>query len=348
MFRWTAEPEEKLELKHLLLAAGLACIPIPLAGLAAHAQTRAETDAAVTVQQVAIGAAERRMILSIWHPAAREGTGPRPRAGGAASVSGSSLPLVIISHGTGGGPMAHVDTAEALAGAGFVVAAPMHRGDNFQDDSSVGRPEWMENRSRDVSRAIDYMLQEWPGRAQLDAGRVGIFGFSAGATTALVALGGVPDLARLAPHCAAHREFVCGIMRPEAEAAGAPPPRWTHDPRIAAAVIAAPGLGFLFEPGGLANVRAPVQLWVGAEDDTVPFASNAAAVRGSLPRSPDFHSVDGAVHLSFLAPCTAETPPQLCEDRQGFDRAAFHREFNRSVIAFFSRHLSSSEGRAEP
>ena len=329
-------------------AAGLACILMPLGSAAAQApEVVSQTAAPVAVQQVAIGASGQRMALVIWHPATSAESPTGGEAGAVPGVSGENLPLVIISHGTGAGPMAHIDTAQALAGAGFVVAAPMHRGDNFQDDSSVGRPEWMANRSRDVSSAIDFMLHEWAGRAHLDASRVGIFGMSAGATTALISAGGVPDLGRLAPHCAAQREFVCNIIPPQADAAGAPPPRWTHDPRIAAAVIAAPGLGFLFEPAGLANVRTPVQLWVGTEDDTVPYASNAAVVRRLLPEPPDFHSVEGAVHLSFLAPCTPETPPQLCQDRKGFDRSAFHQSFNRSVTAFFRQHLSTPRRRTK-
>src|SRR5690242_11430650 len=36
---------------------------------------------------------------------------------------GNKLPLVVISHGLGGGFLAHHDTAEALAYAGFAVAA---------------------------------------------------------------------------------------------------------------------------------------------------------------------------------------------------------------------------------
>jgi predicted dienelactone hydrolase len=240
--------------------------------------------------------------------------------------------------------MGHVDTAEALASSGFVVVAPMHRGDNFQDDSIVGRPQWMPSRSQDVSSAIDYMLQHWSGRAQLKSSRVGVFGFSAGATAALVSAGGVLDFARLAPHCAARREFVCNIVPPQADAAA--PPHAKPDSRIAAVVVAAPGLGFLFEPRGLAGVRVPVQLWAGSHDEVVPYETNAAVVRRLLPNRAEFHSVDGAVHLSFLAPCTAETPPVLCRDREGFDRSAFHRSFNETVTAFFRRHLVAAAPRA--
>ncbi len=297
--------------------------------LAAPASAQVPAAPAVAVVQASVEDPGHAPIpVAIWAPA-----------------EGTALPLVVISHGTGAGMISHIDTAEALARAGFAVVAPMHPGDNFRDDSAVGRPNWIADRSRHISKVIDFMLTRWDGHARLAPDRIGIYGFSAGATTALVAIGGVPVLARLAPHCAAQREFVCNIVPPAAVSAGGAPPRWTHDPRIAAAVIAAPGLGFLFEPAGLAAVRAPVQLWVGAADETVPYASNGAVVRRLLPQSPNFQSVDGAVHLSFLAPCTAESPPQICQDRPGFDRAAFHERFNQSVIAFFRQHLAATPAR---
>ncbi|MEJ6010664.1 alpha/beta hydrolase family protein [Novosphingobium aquae] len=253
-----------------------------------------------------------------------------------APSTGTGLPLVVISHGTGGGALSHVDTAQALAEAGFVVVAPMHPGDNFQDDSNVGKPAWFVDRSRHVSKVIDHMLSGWEGHARIAPGKIGIYGLSAGATTALITIGGEPDLARIAPHCAASPEFVCRIMAPQTVTT---PPVWTHDARIAAAVIAAPGIGFAFEPAGLTKVRVPIQLWVGSADETVPFKSNAAIVQRLLPKPPEFHSVSDAVHLSFLAPCTPETPPFLCQDKPGFDRRAFHNSFNKSVIAFFRQQF---------
>jgi predicted dienelactone hydrolase len=297
--------------------------------LAAPATAQAPAAPAVAVAQASVeDPGHAPIAVAIWAPA-----------------EGSGLPLVVISHGTGAGMTSHVDTARSLAGAGFVVVAPMHPGDNFQDESAVGRPNWIADRSRHVSRVIDFMLARWDGHGRIAPDRIGLFGFSAGATTALVAIGGVPDLARLGPHCATQREFVCNIIPPAAAAAGGEPPRWTHDRRVAAAVVAAPGLGFLFEPAGLAAVRAPVQLWVGAADDIVPYETNGAVIRRLLPQAPDFQRVEDAVHLSFLAPCTPQSPPQLCRDRPGFDRAAFHQRFNQAVIAFFRQHLGGMAGR---
>ncbi len=252
-------------------------------------------------------------------------------------LKGQGLPMVILSHGTGGSGLSHVDTAFALAEAGFVVVAPTHPGDNFRDDSAVGTPRWLMDRSRQVRRVSDYMLATWPRHGQLDQDRVGMFGFSAGATTTLISIGGEPDMALLASHCVAHPEFVCQLTK----AGGALPKAgdWTHEPRIRAAVVAAPGFGFLFAPEGLSRVSAPVQLWLGSRDDRVPFATNAGVVRGLLPVAPEFHSVSGAGHFGFLTPCTLG-PPMICKDPPGFDRAAFQKDFNRQVVAFFRSQLA--------
>ena len=50
-------------------------------------------------------------------------------------VTGARLPLVIYSHGRGGFFGQQHDTAEALADAGFVVAAINHPGDTANDSS---------------------------------------------------------------------------------------------------------------------------------------------------------------------------------------------------------------------
>jgi predicted dienelactone hydrolase len=35
----------------------------------------------------------------------------------------------------------------------------------------------------------------------------------------------------------------------------------------------------------------------------------------------------------------AKAAPQICQDPPGFDRAAFHRAFNQSVVDFFTTKL---------
>ena len=281
----------------------------------------------------------------IWYPTTAEAHNIRlgPPAIKSAPTSPTAQPglaMIVISHGTGAAAISHIDTAIALAEAGFIVVTPTHSGDNFQDESNVGKPAWFADRSRHVVRAIDFLTGDWRGASNVDKSKIGIFGFSAGAMTALIAIGGEPDLGRLAPHCAKQPEFACRLF-PDSDAA-VETPSWSHDPRIAAAVIAAPGLGFLFGPESLASVKAPVQLWAGSDDEIVPYASNTANVRALLPKSTEYRQVPGAGHLSFLAPCPdPSVMPAICTDQPGFDRMAFHTELNAALVAFFRKQLAA-------
>ena len=262
------------------------------------------------------------------------------------AVAGRDLPLIVMSHGTGGSFEGHYDTALALAEAGFVVAAVTHTGDNYREQSQVGR---LENRPRHIKMVVDYMLTSWQHHEALDPFRVGMFGFSAGGFTALLAIGGTPDMRTVAPHCAAHPdEWSCRMLREHKVNLSAnrsmAEPNWTHDPRIVAAVIAAPAVGYAFSAEALSAVTIPIQLWRGDSDEILPQPNYAQAVYDRLPVKPEYHVVPNAGHFAFLAPCTpalAARVPEICHDPEGFDRAAFHREFNPSVVAFFKANISA-------
>ncbi|MBI1197267.1 MAG: dienelactone hydrolase [Phenylobacterium sp.] len=286
-------------------------------------------------------AGDRPLTLGVWYPTdAPETVQPlllsRQSVAAGAPVRGEGLPLVVMSHGTGGSFADHYDTAHALAEAGFVVAAPSHTGDTYDDHSRALR---IGERAPAIVRVIDYMTAEWPDHARIDAGRIGMFGFSSGGFTALVAIGGRPDLGLIGPHCAEHPTyFDCQLKGGEpstAMSAGG------YDPRIRAAVIAAPALGFTFAPHGLDEVKVPVQLWRAGADRILPHPLYAEAVRGLLPTPPDYRVVEGADHFDFLPPCSpalAQAAPQICGDGI-FDRAGFHARFNAEVVAFLQRTL---------
>jgi predicted dienelactone hydrolase len=258
-----------------------------------------------------------------------------------APVAGRGLPLVVMSHGTGGTFEGHYDTALALAEAGFVVASVTHTGDNYRDQSAFTR---VENRPRHIKALIDYMLASWPRHDVLDPSRIGMFGFSAGGFTALVAIGGVPDMVRVASFCTAHPDD-WGCNRASELHSGpptAPPSAFVHDTRIAAAVIAAPAIGYVFTPEGLSGVKVPIQLWRGDRDEILTHPYHAQNVYDGLPIKPEYHVVPNAGHFAFLAPCSAglqSIAPDICRDPAGFDRVAFHREFNAAVVAFFKAKL---------
>lgn len=204
----------------------------------------------------------------------------------------------------------------------------------------------MSDRPRHVSRVIDHLLTTWPGRGHIDAARIGVFGFSSGGFTALAVVGGEADLRRVPPHCEGHPgDYACQLIARQPKGT---PALWPagpvagRDPRVRAAVVAAPALGFTFTEASLAAVSVPVQLWRAEADTVLPHPWYAEAVRAALPTSLDYREVPGAGHFDFLAPCTprfASMAPPLCGSQPGFDRVAFHRGFNAAVVAFFSRTL---------
>lgn len=288
--------------------------------------------------------------IGIWYPSP---DAARPVTMGPTTMSvalngaqqGKALPLVVMSHGNGSSFLGHFDTAIALADAGFVVVAVTHTGDNHADHS---RSVEVMDRPRHVSRVIDHMLSTWVGHATIDPARIGMFGFSSGGFTALVSVGGVPDFSKIGPMCRQYPgDFVCQLVAKSGSDRAVPVMSATAgaaDPRIKAAVVAAPALGFTFSPDGLKNIKVPVQLWRAENDAIVPHPRYAEAVRLALPQAPDYHVVPNAGHFDFLVPCSsalASIAPAICTSAAGFDRAAFHASFDAAVVSFLNKTLGA-------
>jgi predicted dienelactone hydrolase len=290
---------------------------------------------------------DKPLQVALWYPSGAP-EAPEPLALGAqtvardAPIAGRNHPLIVISHGTGGSNSDHFDTAQALARAGFVVAAVSHTGDTYDDRSRALR---ISERPGHLVRLIDYMTGTWralDALDALDARRIGAFGFSSGGFTVLAAIGGEPDLTLVGPHCREHPDyFDCRLGKSTGAIAPTVPAPVAHDPRIRAAVIVAPALGFTFAPAGLSRVTIPVQLWRAGEDSVLPHPLYAEAVRGALPAPPEYHVVPGADHFDFLPPCSAAlaTAAAVICGHGNFDRAAFHATFNAEIVRFFRKTL---------
>jgi len=256
------------------------------------------------------------------------------------SVTGAKLPLVIFSHGRGGTFVQNHDTVEALADAGFVVASINHPGDTFSDSSQRDTLSVWGSRPADIVRLLDFVLNTWKDRAVIDPAKVGFFGFSLGGATGFVLMGTKPDFARIAGFCK-ETTGACAQLHN-----GETPPDPIQDARIRTAVIVDPAPGVLTREN-LAAVKLPFQFWRSQFGGPgVGDGSGTERVAEGLPGKPEIHVVP-AGHFAFLAPCSAELAaavPRICTDvPAGFDRAAFHREFNAAVVQFFREQLASGE-----
>jgi predicted dienelactone hydrolase len=328
-----------MKIRRSNLFSAVVMIATAVAGACAHA--------AGFQQGLAADPDGKPLVVGVWYPSQAAGKpvslGPTTMTVAFnAPLNGKALPMVVISHGTGGSFLGHFDTAIALADAGFVVVAMNHTGDNYADQS---RSVDIMDRPRQVSRVIDHMLSTWEGHTAIDPARIGMFGFSAGGFTTLASIGGIADFATIGPMCQQYpQDFACQLLAKSRSQVAVPTAAAANDTRIKAAVVAAPALGFTFSPDGLKNVKVPVQLWRAENDVVVPHPRYAEAVRLAMPEAPEYHVVPNAGHFDFLAPCgdaLASMAPVICAGSPGFDRPAFHVAFNASVVRFFKNTLEN-------
>jgi predicted dienelactone hydrolase len=253
------------------------------------------------------------------------------------SIVGDKLPLLVISHGSGGSFVGHHDTADTLADAGFVVAAIDHPGNTASDNNRVLDLSEFVERPTDIKRLIDFMLVASPAAAKIDPARIGLFGFSRGGYTGLVVIGADVDWDNVTRRCEGAIVHICDQVRNKEY-----PAHLTHDRRVKAAILANP-LAIYFTAASFASVKVPVQLWNTEHGGDGVESHDVVAVDKNLPAAHEYHFVPNAGHFVFLVPCPVEVAtrrPELCVDPPGFDRAAFHRQFNADALAFFRAKLT--------
>ena len=270
--------------------------------------------------------------------------------------------LVVVSHGSGGAPWVHADLARSLVDAGFIVAMPEHKADNYKDDGNPGPDSWT-LRPAEVSRAIDAVGRDPRFAPLLQLDKVGMYGMSAGGHTALSLAGGRWSPAGFMRHCEANLvddfQSCVGLIT---RLTGGPFDglrKWgalfvirhrfadmtwrTHtDPRIAAIVAGVPSAAD-FEMASLASPRVPLGLITAQQDHwLIPRFHSDRVLAACLPHCELIADMPSGGHGALLSP----PPPGLTgligdmlNDPPDFDRAGVLPEVNRRTTAFFGAHL---------
>lgn len=337
----------------LLVASLLALSPLP-APASGQAGTGVGFQAISTHDPVTGG----EMPGYVFYPSARaSGTtwrGPYAlQATPDAPPTPGAKPLVVVSHGHAGSALGHHDLAEYLAAHGFVVATFEHPGDNFHDQSGVGTPRVLGGRPVQLKAVIHALLDDPHWKPLIDAGRIGVAGFSAGGYTSLVAVGAQPRFDLYLgycernprdPDCDQVHELQAQGKAEEAVAALQSGLRaWgpLDAPEVKAAFVMAP-LSLVFDKAGLAGVDRPVFLYYAEEDRVLPPQENAKHIVPLLATIARVESIPAAGHYVFLAPCSqalAQEVPDFCVDPPGVDRVAQHARIDADALAFFRDKL---------
>lgn len=285
--------------------------------------------------------------------------------------------LVVLSHGTASTPEVDHALAVTLVREGFVVAQPLHRGDNFQDFSEAGPESW-KARPKEISQVIDFLTRDPILGPLLQGDRVGVHGMSAGGVTGLALAGAQWSTLSLITHCNEHLEadigfclnglaqqplqqqmrraqFVLSRTMPQASLPSSlsalhggnstsEDPR--PDSRVAAVSLLVP-VGAIFTPESLARIRIPVGLTEAQADAVlVPEYHSSYVLRQcGACRLLSSHATAG--HFDWLSPWPSDLARNVgaTQMRGGQPNPAFTAAQRQSgfdnIATFFVQHLNS-------
>jgi predicted dienelactone hydrolase len=255
------------------------------------------------------------------------------------------LPLVLLSHGTGGSTSSLVWIGEYLAAHGYLVAAVEHFGNAYGNETPEGAiAQW--RRPVDLSRALDALLADSRFASRIDANRVGAAGMSSGGYTVIALAGGIYHPDRMGEHCQKNPPGrgcwpdARAIFErlPDRDAASAS----YKDPRFRAVFAIAPALGPGFAAEDLTDIKIPVGIVASAQDEWVPLADNAGHY-AELISGAKLTVLPKGGHFAFLAVCNEqgrERAKDICIDIDPtVDRAAVHGQVEKLILEFFVTHL---------
>ncbi len=275
-------------------------------------------------------------------------------AEGASLVGGSGrLPVVLVSHGTGGSAKSMGGLGIRLARSGYVALAVNHHGNTAVEPY---RPEgflcWWE-RARDLTVALDQVCAEPHFHGRLDPSRVFAAGFSLGGYTALALAGAVADLDRFdrwrtqRPDFRGPREFPdlldrfedlrerCAPFRRSLDRHG----RSYRDARVKAVLACAPAPPVrAFTTHSLARIDVPVSIVVAPSDQEAPYADCACWLNRHLRDCRMRMLGTGAGHYVFLCEATElgkALEPAICIDAPDVDRREIHDVTAAAAVQLF-------------
>ena len=279
----------------------------------------------------------------------------------ASSKAKARRALIVLSHGTAGSALPDHALAATLARAGFVVAQPEHRGDNWQDFSRAGPESW-KTRPQDVSETIDAVARDPALAALVDTRRVGVHGMSAGGVTGLVLAGAQWRMLNLVQHCAQNLDEDIGFclnglggkiwpqlqrktqfflakvltesnapdnlkvvhggnIKTTGQGQGHDP---RPDPRVAAVSLAVP-VGVIFSPDSLARIRIPVALSTAGSDSVLLPRFHSQHILKHCTPCITLSDHPKAGHFDWLSPWPASVAQTVAatQMRGGMPKPAF-------------------------
>jgi predicted dienelactone hydrolase len=263
----------------------------------------------------------------------------------------AKLPLIILSHGTGGGRLNQEWLADALVKSGFIVASVDHWGNTY--DNKIGiefAKPW--ERPQDISFVLTNLLNDQDFKAVINPDKIGAAGFSFGGYTVLALAGAKYDFETLRTYykTVGKKELdlpefptLSKFLDDSTLIAGSKTAPPLKDKRIKAFFAISPGLG----PGfvnrqQMKDITDPVYI-VGSQSDSItPVKGNALRFHELIKGSQYYINPGKTGHYVMLPEAIEDVKkedPTYFTDDASVNRHKVHLTVDSLATSFFSRNL---------
>jgi len=306
---------------------------------------------------------KRPLTTEVWYPTTdtikKHNTDFQPFARAEsvkdASISGK-YPLIMISHGTGGGRLSLEWLADILVQHGFMVAAVDHWGNTYENKIAIDFVTPWE-RPQDISFVLTGLLKDPKFGLAIDQDKIGMAGFSIGGYTTIAAAGGklnfkaLDDYGHTAggkqeltlPESPGLADFLKNGGEKQVEGSFKNSPKLLKDKRIKAffAICPAIGQGFVSK-SQFKDLTRPLYIVEVESDSITPYKTNAEHYHQLIPAS-QYKLIKGkANHYVFLSeaaePVKKEAPVYFNDD-PSVDRHVIHQQVGALAVEFFKEKL---------
>jgi len=319
----------------------------------------------ITIGEATIGfndtIRKRPLITEVWYPTTdsitkhNAGFSPfvRMETVKNGKIAKKRYPLIMISHGTGGGRLTLEWLADILVQNGFMVAAVDHWGNTYDNKIAIDFvTPWQ--RPRDISFVLTGLLNDPKFGPEIDQGRIGAAGLSIGGYTVIGLAGGVLSfdaLKNFTNSPAGQKEVNIpefpGLM--EVIKTGKPDesfrtsPQHLKDERIKAFFAICPAIGQGFaDPSQFKEIDKPLYIVEVESDSMTPYKTNAEHYHDLIPASQYLLIKGKANHYVFLneaaEPVKKEAPIYFTDD-PSVDRHTIHQQVGEMATKFFKEKL---------
>jgi predicted dienelactone hydrolase len=255
-------------------------------------------------------------------------------------------PLIMFSHGHGSNGLYYAWFAEFMASRGYIVATLYHYRANTYDATIMYTRSKLWQRPVDISKDITFLLNDKAWGPHIDPNRIGVAGHSQGGFTSLWIGGAMvnPDKYLAYQRAWKNNQLVPASLRKELPL-DAKPALKVYDSRVKAVLAMAPGdlPGFGMDEEGVAQLKVPAYIIVGARDTQAPPKENAEFAARYAPHA-QLDVMPGLVdHEIFANECDQEgrdTWPEACIDAPGIDRTSLHEYIGNAALKFFDANLN--------